>query len=192
MAKNNITGTTNNSTILGTPDAVSKYMYFNKAGANKPGFRYNGSTIQISKDGITWAEANSGFAKIDLQKGAGTDSTGVATVIGAAYINNSTWSSNRTVKFRCVLESTDATVTYAAIADLYDTSGSFGVPAQVSGSQIDNTGASSQLVATMIEANVTTAFTTTVAGVFEVRLWIANTGGSNIVTCKSAQLIIEE
>jgi len=125
--------------------------------------------------------------EMDLLKGLATDSTGIATAIGACYVDTSQWPTTRTVKFRCILESTNATATYAATADLYDISGT----AQVSGSQIDNTGASSQLIPSMIETDITAAFAGTVVGVFEVRLWIANSGGGNIVTCKSAQIIIE-
>jgi hypothetical protein len=44
----------------------------------------------------------------------------------------------------------------------------------------------------MVEADVTAAFAGfTGTGVFEARLWINTAGGGNIVTCKSAQLIVE-
>lgn len=127
-------------------------------------------------------------ATYDLHKNLAVDTTGVATVIGADYIDASRWPATRTVKFRCILETTNGTV--AATADLFDTADSLatGSPTVVTGSQVTSTA----LVASMVEATVTAAFAGfSGAGVFETRLWIATTGGGNTATCKSAQLIVE-
>jgi hypothetical protein len=126
----------------------------------------------------------------DLHKNLATDDTGVATVIGADYIDAAHWPTIRTVKFRCILETTSSAGGYEATADLFDTADVLGggSPMPVAGSQVST----NALVAAMVEANVTAAFSGfSGAGVFEARLWIASTGGGNNVTCKSAQLIVE-
>jgi hypothetical protein len=134
-----------------------------------------------------------GSGVFDLHKGTAVDNTGVATVIGAVWVDASLWSVSRTVKFRCILESTNAAAGYAAVADLFDTEGNLGgSPAPVVDSQIDNTGVTNPLMASMVEKDVTAAFVGFAStGVFEVRLWIATSGGGNSVTCKSAQIIVE-
>lgn len=129
----------------------------------------------------------------DLFKGVATDATGAPTAIGAEYVDSDKWPAGRTITFRCILESTSvAQPTGSAHADLYDTGGSLGAPAVVSGSPVDTTGVGTQIVPNMVEVDVTAAFASfTGAGVFEVRLWINTAGGGNVVTCKSAQLIVE-
>jgi hypothetical protein len=84
--------------------------------------------------------------------------------------------------------------TYAAEADLYDLDDALGGgPGVVTGSPVDNSAAIDPQAPAMVEANVTTAFAGfTGSGVFEVRLWINATGGGNMVTCKSAQLVVVE
>lgn len=134
-------------------------------------------------------------------KGLATEAAGVATVTGACWLAaaelpatvTASWSAS-TWKFRCILESTSALAGFAAVADLADTEdalgGGAGVP--VGGSQVDNLLAPNPLVAFMVEADITAAmaaFTTT--GVFESRLWITAPGGGNVVTCKSAEIVLE-
>jgi hypothetical protein len=175
---------------VGNEGATDKFFYFqNSASANQPGLKWNNSAgkIQAAKDGVNYADIPDRIV-YDLHKNLATDATGVATVIGADYIDASRWPATRTVKFRCILETTNGTV--AATADLFDTADSLatGSPAVVTGSQVTSTA----LVASMVEATVTAAFAGfTGAGVFEARLWIATTGGGNTATCKSAQLIVE-
>jgi len=177
---------------FGNEDAGDKYWYFqNSSSSNQPGFRWNNTDgrIQASKNGTNYADIPDRIV-YDLHKNLATDTTGVATVIGADYIDASRWPATRTIKFRCVLETTNAAAGYEATADLFDTADSLagGSPAPVSGSEVS----SNALVATMVEATVTAAFAGfTGAGVFEARLWIATAGGGNTVTCKSAQLIVE-
>jgi hypothetical protein len=83
---------------------------------------------------------------------------------------------------------------YAAEADLYDIDDALGGgPGVVVGSPVDNSAAIDPQAPAMAEADVTTAFAGfTGSGVFEVRLWINTAGGGNMVTCKSAQLIVVE
>lgn len=129
----------------------------------------------------------------DLHNGIATNTNGFATIIGATYVDASLWPVSRTVKFRCILESSDASATYAATADLFDTGANLGAtPDVVSGSQIDNTGVADPTVASMVEVDVTAAFAGfSGAGIFEARLWIASSGDGNSAVCKKAQILVE-
>lgn len=177
---------------IGNEGATDKYWYFqNSAAATQPCIRWKNSDgrLQSSKNGTNFADLPDRIV-YDLHKNLATDSTGVATIIGADYIDASRWPATRTVKFRCILETTNAVAGFEATADLFDTADvlAAGAPAPVTGSQVST----NALVATMVEATVTAAFAGfSTAGVFEARLWIATAGGGNIVTCKSAQLIVE-
>lgn len=177
---------------VGNEGATDKYWYFqNSAAATQPGLKWNNTDgkIQASKNGTNYADIPDRIV-YDLHKNLATDNTGVATVIGADYIDASRWPATRTVKFRCILETSNAVAGFEATADLFDTADSLaaGTPAVVTGSQVST----NALVASMVEATVTAAFAAfSGAGVFEARLWIATAGGGNTVTCKSAQLIVE-
>jgi len=184
------------SLYLGRDAGDSIVIYAHTDAANLPYLKYDytDSKWKYSNDGLTDTDIGSGSGGggggTSIFKGLATDDTGVPTVIGACYIDTSTLPDPRTVTFRCVLESTSLGASYAAVADLYDTSGSLGAPGQVTGSQIDNTGVSNPQVASMVEVDISAAFAGTFTGVFEVRLWILTAGGANTATCKSAELII--
>jgi hypothetical protein len=173
-----------------TEDRVNGSLYLRRDGYSySPGVYSRRDGYWVAVDS---SPSGSGYPSVfDLVKGSATDSTGIATSIGACYLDNTLWAPTRTVLFRCILESSSVSATYAAVVDLYDTSGSLGVPAQIIGSQIDNTIAANPQVASMIEIDITSAFAVPVVGVVEARLWIATSGGGNVVTCKSAQIIIE-
>ena len=136
--------------------------------------------------------------EIDFLKAVATENTGTPVVIGSAYLDASKWpKGTRTVKFRCVLQSTSLNALYAAVADLFDVSDALaaGAPAPVVGSQVTNSAAPSQQVEAKIDANISAIFpsASVVKGVFDARLWIATNPGPapEFVTCTSAQIVIE-
>lgn len=198
-----INATSENDFYIGDGADNNKAIYAYNTQVTPPGIRHNKylEDWELSTDGVNWLSIVGGGSsklivvpatiEIDILKGSVTQSEEIPISIGACYINNSRWPANRTVTFRCILESSSEDGYYAAVADLYDSGGSLGSPAQVTGSQIDNTAVSYPTVSSVVEADLTSVFAGVVDGVFESRLWIENAADGYFVNCKSAQIIVE-
>lgn len=144
---------------------------------------------------------------IDVTKGIFSNALVTPVSCGAAYLSEKSIPKhlNATCKFRVLIETTSGSVGYEAYIDLFDTYGQLnaGVPAVVTGSQIDTgTGSSptgaptpNALLPGLYEVDLTSAIIggTWVSdiAIFEARLWIGTAGGGNSATCKSAELIFE-
>lgn len=145
--------------------------------------------------------------RIPLVNGKFTDSTGTPMPIGGGYtpgLNDVVRQFTLQVKFRVVIETSNAAAGKEAVVDLYDVFGVLtGTPGVVTGSQIDTgTGSApsggptpNPLVPSLYEADITVPVATGLwavnFGVFEVRLSIATAGGGDFATCKHAEIILE-
>ena len=145
--------------------------------------------------------------RIPLVNGKFTDSAGTPMSIGGGYtpgLNDVVRQLTLQVKFRVVIETSNAAAGKEAVVDLYDVFGVLtGTPGVVTGSQIDTgTGSApsggptpNPLVPSLYEADITVPFATGLwavdFGVFEVRLSIATAGGGDFATCKHAEIILE-
>jgi hypothetical protein len=124
-----------------------------------------------------------------------TDESGIPTACGAVYIDSADWTvAPVTITWRAILESSAAGAGQIAYVDLYDVEGVLysAVPGVVVGSEMDNSIAADQTVATVVEVDLTSELEVlSGGGVFEARVWIDTPDGVNSVACKSAVVIVE-